>query len=168
MKRAADGDWTEMARHDTNPTKRSITHLHDVWRRIEHGGFNDASMFEALTKYAGDNPDLTVKFKVTGKSYAIVLVTPFMRRVHEEMQEAGEVVFVDGTASVDRLNTVVLPFMCGTPAGAAPLGVVFTSSQDEVSLTTGTYELTMVPFLIVKGRLPPLCDTVFFGILESY
>ena len=78
----------------------------------------------------------------------VALVTPFMRRVHEQLRESGEVVFVDGTASVDHLNTAVIPFLCTSDARAAPLGVVFALSQDEACLTADTY------VLIYNMRLP--------------
>ena len=142
MKRVAEGNWTEMARGDTNPTKRAVDYLHEIWRTTEHGGYNDRTMIEALKKYAADHPDLTIEIREEEEGgFCVALVTPLMRRVHKEMREAGEVVFVDGTASVDRLNTAVHPLLCATPAGAAPLGMVFTSSQDESCLTAGTYIL---------------------------
>ncbi|XP_043240097.1 uncharacterized protein LOC122390827 [Amphibalanus amphitrite] len=137
MKRAAEGDWLEMARNDTNPTKRAVVYMHDVWRENEHGGYNDAAMAQSLKKYAAAHPELSIEVLQTEGFFCVSLVTPFMKRVHQEMREAGEVVFVDGTASVDRLNTCVHPLLCATPAGAAPLGVIFTSAQDEACLTTG-------------------------------
>ncbi|KAK4320926.1 hypothetical protein Pmani_008243 [Petrolisthes manimaculis] len=36
------------------------------------------------------------------------------------LREAGEIVFVDGTACIDQLNTSLIPFLCTGPAGAAP------------------------------------------------
>ncbi|KAK4327495.1 hypothetical protein Pmani_002051 [Petrolisthes manimaculis] len=61
------------------------------------------------------------------------------------LREAGEMVFVDATGCVDQLNTAVIPFLCAGPAGAVPLAVLFTSSQDEVTLTKG--------FAMVKDAL---------------
>lgn len=61
-----------------------------------------------------------------------------MFRIHKEFREAGEVVFVGTTSHLDQLNTAVTLLLCAGPAGALPLGVVFTSSQDETSYATGT------------------------------
>jgi len=58
--------------------------------------------------------------------------------VHKEFREAGEIVFVDTTSHLDQLNTAVTPLLYAGTAGALPPGVVFTSSQDEASYTTGT------------------------------
>ncbi|XP_050726632.1 uncharacterized protein LOC127003722 [Eriocheir sinensis] len=60
-----------------------------------------------------------------------------MMRAHKLLQEAGEVVFVDATSCVDQVNTAVIPLLCSGPAGAVPLAVLFTSSQDEATLTKG-------------------------------
>ena len=137
MKRSAEGDWLEMARSDTNPTKRAVGYMQELWRKGEHGGYNDATMVQALKKFASDHPDLSIGIEEREEFLCVSLVTPFMRRVHKELREAGEVVFVDGTTSVDRLNTTVHPLLCASPAGAAPLGVLFTSAQDEACLTAG-------------------------------
>ena len=139
LKMAVDGDIEELARKDTNPTGRSFAHYFDVWRKNSHGGYITASIEEALERFQQRHPELSLKRLVTPDYTCVALVTPFMRRVHQEMEESGEVVFVDGTASVDRLNTVVLPLLCASDAGAAPLGFVFASSQDEACLTAGTF-----------------------------
>ena len=94
-------------------------------------------MMAALHKFADAHPDLTIRTEADEAHYCIALVTPFMRRVHKEVKESGEVVFVDATASVDRTGSVVLPLVCASPAGALPLGVVIASSQDEKCLTAG-------------------------------
>ena len=61
-----------------------------------------------------------------------------MRRAHQFLRESGEVVFVDSTSNCDRLNMAVTPLLCQSPAGSVPLGVIFTSSQDEIAYTKGT------------------------------
>ena len=130
----------DVARRDTNPSVRQVAYLLEKWRNSEHGGYENAGMMAVLEKFAASRPELTIKSEaVDGAHHCIALVTPFMRRVHKEMKEAAEVVFVDATSSVDRTGSVVLPLVCASPAGALPLGVVITSSQDEQCLTTGMY-----------------------------
>ncbi|XP_043209642.1 uncharacterized protein LOC122374736 [Amphibalanus amphitrite] len=128
--------WVERARADTNPTARAVIHIHNKWLKSTVGGWNDSDMFAALENFA-NNTDNVVEVEVGANgSFCVALVTPLMARVHE-LREAGEVVFVDATASVDRLNTAVIPLLCATPMGALPLGIVLTSSQDEAHLTKG-------------------------------
>lgn len=84
-----------------------------------------------------DNPELTIDVHNTDDRFCVVLITPFMKRAHTQLREAGEVVFVDATGCVDQLNTAVIPLLCAGPVGAIPLAVLFTSSQDETTLTKG-------------------------------
>ena len=44
----------------------------------------------------------------TESPFVLAIVTPLMARVHKLVQQAGEMVFCDATASLDRLNTPVL------------------------------------------------------------
>ena len=138
MKRAAAGDLLEMARNDKTPSKRTVSYMHKRWQK-GHGGEENKDMEEVLQRYASDHPEVTIKTERLEADSAIVVVTPLHRRVHQEVREAGEVVFVESTASVDRLDTVVLALLCATPAGALPLGFVLVSSQDQATLTAGEF-----------------------------
>lgn len=92
--------------------------------------------FEPIEKYEKDNPQATLKTEHDDR-FCVVLITPFMRRAHKQLREGEEVVVVDATGCVDQLNTSVIPLICAVPAGAVPLAVLFTSSQDEATLTKG-------------------------------
>ena len=94
-------------------------------------------MFSAIKKYAENNPTSKIAWDEDGNRFVVVLATEFMLRVHKEFREAGEVVFVDTTSHVDQINRAVTPLLCASLAGAMPLGVVFSSSQDEMSYTKG-------------------------------
>ena len=140
--------WVEQARGDTNPSLRAVTYMFQKWAKGTVGGYNDEDMFGALERYAATSNSVIEVERNASSSFCVALVTPFMKRVHA-LREAGEVVFVDATASVDRLNTAVVPLLCSSPAGALPLGVVFASSQDEAHLTTGNFIESI--FLFVYG-----------------
>ncbi|XP_064109019.1 uncharacterized protein LOC135217219 [Macrobrachium nipponense] len=127
----------DMANNAINPTQRAMEHLWDVWRQEKHGSVGGESMFTQIEKYAADNPGTIIEILREGDNFIIVLVTEFLLRVHKNMREACEVVFVDTTTHVDQLNTAVTPLLCGGPCGALPLGVIFTSSQAEQSYTKG-------------------------------
>lgn len=99
-----------------------------------YGDYNKTTVFQAIKQYANDNPDVTIKIERSDCQFAVALVTPFIRRAHQNLREASEVVFVDATTCVDQLNTTIIPVLCAGPVGAVPLGVVFTSSQDEATL----------------------------------
>ncbi|XP_043233539.1 uncharacterized protein LOC122387421 [Amphibalanus amphitrite] len=128
--------WTEEDRGDMNPSLRAVAYMQRKWAKATAGGCNDEDMLAALDRYAATTNSVIEIERSSAGSFCVALVTPFMKRVHA-LREAGEVVFVDATTSVDRLNTTIVPLLCCSPAGALPLGVVFSSSQDEAQLTTG-------------------------------
>ncbi|XP_064092423.1 uncharacterized protein LOC135205589 [Macrobrachium nipponense] len=88
------------ANHSINPSLRTIQYLKDVWLKDHGGGFDNMTMLNMLNKYYEQNPKLTIKSYVTADGvFCIALITPFMRRVHEHMKEAGEIVFVDSISN---------------------------------------------------------------------
>ncbi|KAG0717523.1 hypothetical protein GWK47_008026 [Chionoecetes opilio] len=145
-------DLVGQASNAVNPTHRAIAYMRAQWLKKEHGGLNTVSMFDAIEKYSEDHPDVTLKVYRNDNQFCVALVTPFMKRIHENLREAGEVVFVDATGCVDQLNTAVIPLLCSGPVGALPLAVLFTSSLDEATLTKG--------FCMIKDCLGPVA---FYG-----
>ena len=83
----------------------------------------------------------------TESPFVLVIVTPLMARVHKLVQQAGEMVFCDATASLDRLNAPVFIISTATAAGALPLAVLMTSGEDVSTMTEA--------FRILKTILPP-------------
>ncbi|XP_064117882.1 LOW QUALITY PROTEIN: uncharacterized protein LOC135223348 [Macrobrachium nipponense] len=132
-------DLRGQANKSVNPSLKSVEYMRTQWVKEQHGGLNTLSMFNAIHKYAADNPEVQIKVEHNDERFCVVLVTPFMKRVHEHLREASEVVFVDATGICrgDQLNTAIIPFICAGPAGAVPLAVLFTSCQDQVTLTRG-------------------------------
>ncbi|KAG0723666.1 hypothetical protein GWK47_042248 [Chionoecetes opilio] len=145
-------DPASQANNAINPTNRAIAYMREQWLKKEHGGVKPFSMFEAIDTYSEDHPDVTLKVDRNGSQFCVALVTPFMKRIHENFREAGEVVFVDATGCVDQLKTAVIPLLCSGPVGALPLAVLFTSSLDEATLTKG--------FCMIKDYLGPVA---FYG-----
>ena len=126
-----------LANNGINPGAKSVYYNHDLWLKENYGSVGGQSMFLAIRKYGESHPDSTIVVEEIGEKFVAVLVTSFMHRIHNEFREAGEVVFVDTTSHVDSINTCVTPFLCVGPAGAAPLSMIFASSQDEASYTAG-------------------------------
>ena len=91
-----------------------------------------------------------------GKDMAIAIVTPLMKRVHETVSQAAEVMFVDSTSHVDVINTSVTLMLTWSPAGAVPLGVLLTDSQSEKAYKGG-FELwkTILPEKAFYGANAP-------------
>ena len=126
-----------LANNSINPGARSVYYHSDVWMTDNYGAVGGNDMFSAIRKYAESNPDSIIEVEENEDKFVAVLVTPCMHRIHKEFREACEVVFVDTTSHVDSINTCATPLLCVGPTGAAPLGIIFASSQDEASYTAG-------------------------------
>lgn len=137
-----------------NPTNRAISFVYNLWLKESCDRIADLSMDSVIRKYAKENPSSTIELEFSENGFTAVLITDFMRRVHKEFKEAGDVVFVDTTCHVNEMNTAVTSLLCAGPAGAAPLGVIFTSSQEEGSYRAGIVNL-------INSRLIVYCKTLF-------
>lgn len=140
-----DFNLLDLANHGINPSSRSVAYLREKWLKEHYGNVVGQDMFSAIKNHAKSiKPTTELELEVHGDGdFTAVLVTDFMRRVHQEFESAREVVFVDTTSHVDQLNTAVTPLLRAGPAGAAPLGTIFTSSQDEISYTRGNKQTSI-------------------------
>ena len=131
------GNIAAIANNAINPKQRVVQHLRENWVKENIGGLDRQSIEERLMYYAETNPDITIKMHMEESSFCIVLITQFMKRVHQ-IREAGEVVFVDATSNCDSQNMAVVPMLCASPSGALPLAFMFLSNQTEEMFTQGT------------------------------
>ncbi|KAK4326082.1 hypothetical protein Pmani_003379 [Petrolisthes manimaculis] len=88
MKLGLCDDLSGLANHGINPSPRAIKYMRTQWLKSQHGGFDNFSMAESIRKYAAKPPEITILQNVEYR-FSAVLVTPFMRRVHSMLREAG-------------------------------------------------------------------------------
>lgn len=100
-------------------------------------------MQTAIEKYFQSNPGSLIEMEFSETSFAIALVTPLMQRIHQKLKESAEVVFVDTTRHVDQINTAVTLLLCAGPSGALPLGLIFTSLQEQSSFIKDEFLLLL-------------------------
>ena len=67
----------------------------------------------------------------------LAICTPLMVRAHQNLQQAGEMVFCDSTSSLDRFNTSVFILSTATPTSGIPLGVILTSDEQQLTIRRG-------------------------------
>ena len=67
--------------------------------------------------------------------YFIVIHDPLTLRVHSKLPQSGDIVCVDSTGGIDRVNSRYFRFLTVSPAGGLPMGSVITSKEDEETLT---------------------------------
>ena len=149
----------ELARADRsiNPQYGDVFYLYRKWRIKKHGERNGDAMFGKLeavikeynTQYGPEGGKAFLKrfeARFDGKSQewddkpgegvdtllVLAICTPLMARAHVLLQQAGELVHCDSTASLDWCNcpTFIMGTVCS--AGGIPVGVVITSGEAEV------------------------------------
>ena len=57
-----------------------------------------------------------------------------MKRVHKEVPQCGELVFIDSTSSTEEHNLKVFMMCTHSVAGALPYGILITSDEKESTL----------------------------------
>lgn len=82
----------------------------------------------------------------------LAVCTPLMARAHTLLRQAGELVYCDSTASLDRYNCPTFIMSTASSGGGIPLGVVITSGESENTLTES--------FSHVRSVLP---SNAFYG-----
>ena len=69
-----------------------------------------------------------------------------MKRVHKEIPQCGELVFIDSTSNTEEHNLKVFMMCTQRVSGALPCGILITSDEKENTLKQG--------FLMLKSSLP--------------
>ena len=67
--------------------------------------------------------------------YIVIIHEPMTNRVHSTLPQAGDIVFIDSTSSLDRVDSKYFRLLTVSPAGGLPLGAIITSSESEEILT---------------------------------
>lgn len=60
---------------------------------------------------------------------SVVICTPLMARVHEQVPQAAEMMYVDSSSSMDRYNLSVFLLSTSHSGGALPLGAMIVSDE---------------------------------------
>ncbi|CAG8691915.1 19659_t:CDS:2, partial [Cetraspora pellucida] len=106
-----------------------------------------------------------------GQPLILVILTNLMICCYE-LQEAGELVYMDTTAGLDILNTPLIILSTSTPVGGLPLAVILTSDESTNTFTKALDILKhMIPsiafekdaYLVTDSELK-LSDTINTGI----
>ena len=115
------------------PDKKYVDNL---WSRLhlrEKGTLNGPDSFVRAVQRVNDYN------KKHGGELALVkqeemyacIVDPFQRRAHKILQQAGDIVAVDATSSLDLQDTKLVRFVTCSPAGGIPLGYILVSHENE-------------------------------------
>ena len=80
------------------------------------------------------------------ESLTVAICTPLMARIHQGIPQAGELMYVDSTASIDRYNLSMFLLSTSHVGGGLPLGVMICSDE-----STSTIQECLLQY---KGIIP--------------
>jgi hypothetical protein len=133
-----------------NPDYNYVYSLFYEYREAALGCFNGKRMFERLSKAvddynsSGSGKAVLQEFDAcTKKAFILYVVTGLMSRVHEKVSQAGEICYMDASASFEPLNTSVTLLYTSCVIGALPLGLFITSDESEITLENAVYSLLL-------------------------
>ena len=134
------GDLTSMANNHYYPKRSSLYYQWNLWKTNNFGNYTGSEMLEAIFAYAKTVPGkIEIKKLNDTDSFACVILTPFMIRVHSEVSQANEIVFVDTTSHIDQTNSALTMMLCDSPVGTLPLACIITRDQTENCYYQGTF-----------------------------
>ena len=132
-----------LADRSINPKVSDVYNMFNKWRKCNLATRTGNDLFEELEKrvniYNEEHKECgaraLLKRFCKGKSGScdqpliLAICTPLMFRVHEHVVQAGELVYVDSTSSLDDFNNPMFVLSTSAAAGGLPLGVVITSGK---------------------------------------
>ncbi|PKY53879.1 hypothetical protein RhiirA4_426357 [Rhizophagus irregularis] len=158
-----------LADRSNNPDYGYVVRLFQEYRENTLGSPNGKKMFERLGEVvenyniSGNGKAVLQEFNAeVGKSFILCIVTGLMCRIHETVPQAGEICYMDASASFEPLNTSITLLYTSCAAGALPLGLFITSDELEITLEKALNLLkTILPPCAFYGRGAQVGPAVF-------
>ena len=87
----------------------------------------------------------------------MVIIDAFMRRVHTNVPQSGDLLIMDATSNLDRSDTKLFNILCPSAIGGLPVGKLIVTREDEKTITHALkIHQTMLPQDAFYGRGPIL------------
>ncbi|PKY33800.1 hypothetical protein RhiirB3_453013 [Rhizophagus irregularis] len=166
----SDQELLEMlADRAINPDYGYIVRLFHEYRNNTLGSHNGEKMFERLVEvidhYNNSSNGRAIMQEYDAqaeKAFILCIVSSLMCRIYEKIPQAGEICYVNASASFEPLNTAITLLYTSCAAGALPLGVLITSDESEIILEKALNLLKMIlPLYAFYGRGPQVGPIVF-------
>ncbi len=140
-----------LADRSVNPDYNYTANLFREYRKAVLGNRNGGLMFERLAEVVKDYNDsgqgkavFQAYNALEGKAFILCIVTSLMSRIHEKVPQAGELCYVDASASFEPLNTSITLLYTSCAVGALPLGLLVTSDELEITLEKAVFNLLLL------------------------
>jgi hypothetical protein len=82
----------------------------------------------------------------------VVIIDPFMRRVHQTIPQSAELCFIDATSSLDRNDTKLFHLLSSSVIGGLPLAEILTTREDTETIV---FALQLLKTILPAGAF---CD----------
>ncbi|CAG8629437.1 7704_t:CDS:2 [Cetraspora pellucida] len=157
-----ENDEEVLADRSTAPRKSDIFYLYKKHCKQHVGAQNGKEMFDRLVKEVSEFNDnhkekawlqsyIAPEKEDPGQPLILVILTNLMICCYE-LQEAGELVYMDTTAGLDILNTPLIILSTSTPVGGLPLAVILTSDESTNTFTKALDILNHMILSIAFGK----------------
>ena len=119
---------------------------------------------EKLQDYKKSHPGATVNHQLQEGDETpliIAIVSPLMKRVHKEIPQCEELVFIDSTSNTEEHSLKAFMMCTQSVAGALQCGILITSDEKESTLKqreSTEYCLAIIYYVIV--HFPHITATV--------
>jgi len=139
----------DRADSSTVPNLDSFYYVHKKFKMDKFGGMGGNKMFQVIEEFAkSSDASISVRRKgeilsngVTVTETTIAIVTPLILRVLANIEQSGEILFMDTTSCIDSMNTNATIIMTWSPVGGLPVGFILSESQCEQAYAQGIYKI---------------------------
>ena len=152
-------DWLEVsAKRSINPDTNYISNLHTKFWKNRFDSINGPDAYQKAKEFIEDynrksESEVASITQLESGSVVVAVVDEFSKRVHKSIVQSGQICFVDGTSSLDRMNHQLIKLMTESPSGGLPLGFLILSDQKQETLKAGFAELKqLLPEKAFAGR----------------
>ncbi|XP_064622685.1 uncharacterized protein LOC135484914 [Lineus longissimus] len=100
-------------------------------------GNSDLNMMKDLEKLVerlNSEGETIIKMSTSDNQLIVAICTPLMKRVHQMVEQSGEMTFVDSSGNMDRHNLRLFLLMTHSCCGGLPLGCLITSTETESTI----------------------------------
>ncbi|XP_063868277.1 uncharacterized protein LOC135104676 [Scylla paramamosain] len=113
-----------------------IQFCHRLYRKIFDKTYGAASgeqmlhdLEAAIESYNSEQGEVCGKIKDINGKIVIALCTPLMKRVHQNHDYSGELVFIDASGGMDRYDCRIFMMLTHSAAGGLPLRCLIVTSE---------------------------------------
>lgn len=106
---------------------------------FSHGEYMMKSLRDAVQEYNNEysESDTALMKELDDGNFAIAITTPLMIRISTNLNEYGEILFIDASGNVDRFGCKIFIIYTNSCAGGLPIGTIIVTSESMSVISEG-------------------------------